>query len=105
MPKPVGFELAGGVWVDSGTLMIVDPCYVDEGFDYNEWGDRIDFENDKVPGPVRGSYAMSTRWGDGTYPVYVKRDQDGRITAMLVDTDPELDEEYSDYPDDRSDLY
>lgn len=100
MSKYPGFELAGQVWVDSGTLMVGDPCYLDGGFDYIEWGQSIDFEKGIYPGPSDfakpgegGTFAFGTRWGDGTYPVYVKKDRDGQVTAVLVDTDPDEEEE------------
>lgn len=89
------WELAGHVSVDSGTLMIVDPCYVDEGFDYDAWCDSIDYsrKDGLLPEPVKLSFAAGTAWGDGTYPVYVRKDSRGKITAMMVDTDPTDDED------------
>lgn len=29
--------------------------------------------------------AVTTGWGDGQYPVYVKRDEEGRIVQVLID--------------------
>lgn len=98
MSKPYGFELAGEVWVDSGTLMIGDPCYLDGGFDYEKWTAEEGDHMGRIPGPSDfadpgkgGTFAAYTAYGDGVYPVYVKRDRDGKITAMLVDTDPDED--------------
>lgn len=106
MRKPEGFEFAGEVWVDSGQLTIVDPCYVDEGFDYSKWLDeRTEKPDGSAEGPVSGSFTMHTAWGDGTYPVYVKKDNRGQITAMLVDTDPDEEIDWDSYPGEESDLY
>lgn len=94
---PDGFVRIGSVDVDSGTLMIGDPCYLDGGFDYDKWADlSVGNGNGVIPGPNdwdkpgEATVAMYTAYGDGTYPVYGLFDN-GQITAMLVDTDPEYD--------------
>lgn len=99
MKVPSGWERAGTVGVDSGTLMIGDPCYLDGGFDYSEWCDSMYWDGSGIhPGPSDFAkpgegltFAASTAYGDGSYPVYVKRGENARIVAMMVITDPEED--------------
>lgn len=101
---PPGFELIGHVDVDSGTLMIGDPCYVDGGFDWDKYCDALDFDADVLVGPDDfgrenfgdSTIAFSTCWGDGGYPVYGYFENVGgqrRLTAVLVDTNPEPEDE------------
>lgn len=85
---PTGWELVGEVSVDSGTLTIVDPCYVDKGFDYEKWCDTEPIKGDIMAQPVPLSFCFLTAGGDGNYPVYAKRNKNERITAVMVDTDP-----------------
>lgn len=82
------WELVGEVSVDSGTLTIVDPCYVDKGFDYEKWCDTEPIKGDIMAQPVPESFCFLTTHGDGTYPVYVRRNSAGRIAVVMVNTDP-----------------
>jgi hypothetical protein len=97
----------GNVFVDSGQIMIGDPCYINK-----DWSDE--FATDK-PGEfsyagactatlseqgygVLGGgtgFACSTRWGDGNYPVFAEFDHTGRVISLTVhfDWDPEDDED------------
>lgn len=97
--SPVGYtdDILGTVFVESGQLMIVDPCYLEK------WkaGDFIPDEPDannyseacnaslssKGYGSILGgsSIAFSSGFGDGEYPVYGKRDEDGRIVKIEID--------------------
>ena len=95
----------GNVFVDSGQIMIGDPCYIDKN-----WNDE--FGNDK-PGEfsyagactatlskqgygVLGGgtgFACRTRWGDGNYPVFAEFDHDGRVISLIVKFDHDWDED------------
>lgn len=103
-------EVIGSVDVDSGLLMVGDPCY----FTGTSWADAnynamLDdlFEDHmhskqhvSIP-HERGHDGMGvvfgTAWGDGTYPVIaVWTDSSGgwdssRPTQIIVDTDPAFD--------------
>lgn len=88
--------LVGHVSVDSGQLILVDPCYL------KEWRDGpfdLDFKPDNdyakcclASLSIRGggqvfndlAVCFSTGWGDGTYPVYATK-EDGRIVRIEVD--------------------
>lgn len=95
------YERAGSICVDSGQVMLVDPCYIDKDFS-TEW-DKEAIEGKEDPGlnyngacritlSKKGcgnfakdmAFATSTGYGDGVYPVYVKRDTNGRIIAMKI---------------------
>ena len=93
--------IAGHAAVDSGQLCISDPCYT--------W----DYDKDVLPVALKaldekryvyslGSMVViaSTLHGDGMYPVYVKYDNRGNVTAMMVDFDlpsDDYDEDIEDY--------
>lgn len=115
-------ELVGHCAVDSGQIMLTDPCYVKHFIDEIEIGQGFDANLT----PINGSYpytyngacsatcsdnmtgqlglnfpeavTISSGYGDGVYPVYVTRASDGRIataTIVFID-DEEYDEEYDD---------
>ena len=86
----------GECGVDSGTLMIVDPCYC---FHDEE-------ERDAVFRSVRGAslfgeaevpygfgVVSSTGYGDGVYPVYAETVEDGdwgrRVARIIIECIPE----------------
>jgi hypothetical protein len=100
----------GSCSVDSGTLMIIDPCYIDGGFDYDAWAPYDPTANDclrrdqtalgVIPCPT-DSYgldsdlgvAFSTAYGDGSYTVWGRLNSAGRVVAIMVDTEDDGDEE------------
>lgn len=91
--NPVEREVIGYVSVDSGTVLLTDPCYVDEGFSYSAlheaWGN---FNRTHIPGPNGFGVVVQTAWGDGSYPV-IAEIQEGRVMRITVEFDEYLDEE------------
>jgi len=94
-------EKVGECWVDSGTVMVGDPCYVlpeestgDPGLDYedllNKWK-----ESDYKDNPVRieGVTVFMTPWGDGVYPIYAVK-KDSKIVRIIIDFEDEEDYDY-----------
>lgn len=94
----------GECWVDSGQLMIVDPCYMEKwgGDEFVPSGAELDGEpaNRKFSyegccnvtlGEGRagqldhGAVVSSTGYGDGSYPVYAYYNDEGRIMRLEVD--------------------
>ena len=78
------FKLIGRCPVDSGQVMITDPCYLDKWIN-----DDFEFESEdysfsysgacnttikKTYGELSNGLAVARRtgWGDGNYPVYAK---------------------------------
>ena len=95
------WELVGYVSVDSGQLLITDPCYLKE-FNNDNCKDRAEpsysysgccgaTSNKEGCGQTPNGnftecgFALSNCIGDGSYPVYVKRDSDNGITAVKID--------------------
>lgn len=92
------FELIGEVGVDSGALMICDPRYVDE-----QWNNDSEVSNFSLEGCIavtqqdaaagQLTYAMghagagvvfASGYGDGTYSVYAKRDEEHIIEVRVI---------------------
>jgi hypothetical protein len=110
-----GWVLAGHIGVDSGQVMVCDPCYVlpdvnEEGENLREgWKPEFPYGKacgwDEVPDEERKSVrpisfkmghegaavVCDSGYGDGYYPVYVKFEDKGpwgvRVVAMMVDFD------------------
>lgn len=105
-------KLVGHCGVDSGQIMFADPCYVSD-FKFED-----EFTTDIKP-DARGEYpftyngacsatcsdeqagqlghstavVMTSGWGDGCYPVYVKYGDDGRIVSATIVFDDGDDED------------
>ncbi|AZB43514.1 hypothetical protein CEF21_15055 [Bacillus sp. FJAT-42376] len=81
-------EYAGSVAVDSGQLMITDPCYVIGKGTEEEYKKtcEVTLTPDNCGQILNGSaFALGTAYGDGIYDVFVKRDSEGRITKVEID--------------------
>jgi hypothetical protein len=84
-------ELVGHCAVDSGQLMIVDPCYALDDARYgdvctetlaNKIGSVV------LKGIAGNCIAFGTNTGDGNYPVYVVRHEDGKqIRQIIIELD------------------
>lgn len=103
-----GLQFAGSFTVDSGQAMIGDPCYLDT---YNpNTNDEFNIEGKFGEYSYHGACAttlqdnygelgngssvvMSTGYGDGVYPVYVKLNEDGRVVLAVIDFNGELQDE------------
>jgi|LauGreDrversion4_2_1035121.scaffolds.fasta_scaffold02209_15 hypothetical protein len=87
------FQLAGKIPVDSGQIMLIDPCYIKNDFpsEHNDAPDLNYAGACKVTLRAEGcgvfgnlAFATSSGYGDGLYPVYVKRTNDGRIAEVKI---------------------
>lgn len=97
------WEKIGSVPVDSGEIMIADPCYAIEAAQNRRNDiDSGDFECGE--GPVYHKYSDGSRrfeagvytgtaYGDGCYNVYVQRDDSGSVVKVLVDFIEEEDDD------------
>lgn len=82
----------GSIGVDSGQIMIVDPCYVlDDDYrpELNPTGGKYDevcrATIDRNHGETSfGAFATSTLHGDGVYPVVADLDEHGRIIRLTI---------------------
>ena len=95
-------ELVGHVSVDSGQVMIVDPCYVLDGeYDEAPEHDPADHKQCQYGHPcavtlsdtrhgevfAKGfgtAVAASSGYGDGNYPVYAVKNEDGRVVELTI---------------------
>lgn len=104
------FEPIGEVWVDSGQVMLVDPCYVlgSHGDLVEEtYQDVLDAydplkEDERVVQPWGTGLGLvvGTMWGDGGYTVYARTDEHGRNRQILIDF-----EQIEDVEDDEDEFY
>lgn len=94
-------ELVGRIMVDSGQVMICDPCYIKDS-----WKDEGFNPDAQEKAPYAFTYAgassatcsadhygllddgfgaaVGSGYGDGRYPVYVERDYSGRVVSLHV---------------------
>jgi len=103
--------LLGHCGVDSGQILLIDPCYVwDDNFDYLKEPTGKPYDTacritlDKHYGEVEGGVVTSTLWGDGRYPVY-GHVIDGRVDSVTIyfDIDPNVPDD--DDEEDEDDSY
>ena len=88
MPKG---ELIGHCGVDSGQILLIDPCYVYKddftggdtptGGDYDECC-RITLS--EGAGQTDLGVVTSSGYGDGVYPVYAQKDGNGRVKQVTI---------------------
>lgn len=89
-------EQVGYITVDAGLVQVGDPCYTSENQNHcNDWTKFCDklFKNQKEgvlkvnheAGAPGKAIVVNTAYGDGVYPVYVKRDDNGNILQLIVD--------------------
>jgi hypothetical protein len=104
-----GWDLIGTIGVDSGQMMLCDPCYVDS-WDRDDGTFADDAMGREKPEHTNFSYAgacnatlskqkagilgrgtgavCSSGFGDGSYGVYIKRSDEGpwgnRVGAMMI---------------------
>ncbi len=89
-------EKIGNCCVDSGQLMVCDPCYIEQ-----EWGEEekstFNYQGaSDVTLPKKSHGSMKFRmghegagvafatYGDGTYPVYAERGANGLIKRVII---------------------
>lgn len=90
------WETVGTVGVDTGTLLITDPAYLDHwGHDDAPGSYSLDGLRAGMLGHAATSLrfplghdgagvAVHTGYGDGIYPVQVSRTEDGHVAAVRV---------------------
>lgn len=83
MTKPYKREKIGEVGVDSGQMLLGDPCYWMKGEAYSKICDEDGQINYEMGHPGKGVKVMSG-YGDGTYDVFVTTNKEGRVMKMEV---------------------
>lgn len=94
-----GTTQVGTFSVDSGTVAIIDPCYL-IGFTDEEYMKNVmPTCDDPYYADMKGGMVFSTLNGDGVYPI-VAEFRNSRIVSLTISFDYEDDEDYYDdeYP-------
>lgn len=93
-------ERVGEIGVDAGLCWIGDPCYIIHnetpnhhlGRSWQEFCDEL--HKHEKNGATQFHYnkghaglgvCVSTGYGDGCYPVYVERNEEGRVKRLVVE--------------------
>lgn len=91
-------KLLGNCGVDSGQLIVVDPCYLSDWKDGKH--DKLDNHYGKcckaslgkdsgdevlVSGIAGTGVCLATGYGDGNYPVYAEYNKDKRIKKIIIE--------------------
>ena len=92
--------LIGHVSVDSGQIILVDPCYVDRGLDYDAVC-AVTLADAQAGAWMNGhAVATSTGYGDGSYPVYVEYEDCGswgkRVKSVTINFMEDETDEWDD---------
>jgi hypothetical protein len=77
----------GAIAIDSGQLLLVDPCNVELAAQAAEGGSAIASKTHltfPLSSSVDGAILITTGYGDGLYPVYAEI-RDGRIMRVIID--------------------
>lgn len=103
--KRIIMKQIGKIYVDSGTIIIGDPCYflhtrLDEKEFGKGWKGYCDITEDMFKDGYlqigKGTAVTTcTLYGDGAYPVYAEV-ENNRIVRVMIDFDP-IDEDDDDY--------
>lgn len=82
--------LVGLCPVDSGQMMFIDPCYVSDGFSYDDLIEQWRYDGSEeyaIPAPGGAGVVTSTGWGDGLYPVFaeIHNNRVARVTIEFME--------------------
>jgi len=78
----------GEVGVDSGTILVTDPCYIKDDYNYEEIVKPVLGEN--LYGQTNGdlSFITTSGLGDGVYPIYANIIEDEtwgrRVESIMI---------------------
>jgi hypothetical protein len=81
------WETIGYIGVDSGTVMVGDPCYVVPDEIWSDWChefDRNGGHDNRMAEMDDGYLAITTPHGDGSYPVKARRNNRGQIVELRI---------------------
>jgi hypothetical protein len=100
-------EYAGSIAIDSGQAIVGDPCYL---YDWDTSANDSDMSEERIGEysyngvsattikntfgtvGIHKAVAFSTGYGDGLYPVYVKLNEHGRVSMVVIDFEENIDE-------------
>lgn len=115
------WEKVGEIGVDAGLCWVGDPCYIvskDASYVFEKWEDFcnvldtngfFDGKRHSVEFNNGLGVCVSTGYGDGSYPVYVKRDGNriAEVKVVFIQDQDDLDSEigYTEALDGNEDEY
>ena len=79
--------LIGKCGVDSGLITIIDPCYVDEEFDWGVFCELTYKRMSKEHPWMEWNNGVVVKGfgGDGEYPVYAEVNSEGRVESITIE--------------------
>ena len=91
-------KLIGNITVDSGQIIVVDPCYLKD-YKANDYvkKENTDFSYNNIchltmqnkhqlkQGDWDFAIASNTGYGDGSYPVYAVKDKEGTVKKIIIE--------------------
>ena len=85
-------ERVGSIHVDAGLCWVGDPCYVlgdNASSKVTDWGEfcgKLHGGGETHSNPLgEGTgIAISTGYGDGEYPVYIRKNSEGRVAEIRI---------------------
>ena len=83
--EKMGWKLEGQCGVDSGQMMLVDPCYVLNKKDYEAMLKHRNKVGNMNACNFKKGLISNTWAGDGNYHVYSQKDKDGRVERLMID--------------------
>lgn len=97
MAKRLKKQKIGSFAVDSGTVVICDPCNAKSASDFSDRAEFVEemFEREGAtgtteqlfPNGVPAAVFSTTGIGDGIYPVFAHRDEEGTIVRITIEFD------------------
>ena len=109
-------KLIGHMSVDAGLCWVGDPCYVmgsDSSHGVSDWDEFCskitEMKHHAAPLGDGVGFAISTGFGDGSYPVYIETSDEGswgeRVKSITIDFigEEEEEDEWEDLPQDGED--
>jgi hypothetical protein len=89
-------KYVGDCAVDSGTIMLIDPCYIIDKFDEDKYFEVTSFEG--RAGVIENDLGIiaAPGLGDGSYPVYIETIDMGpwgkRVNRIIIECGLDEDE-------------
>ena len=77
------WEEVGQFTVDSGTILLGNPCYLLNDEEINDWDDFIDEISNRDF--TKSKFGIIISQDDGIYDVSVRRNEDGEIAEIRIE--------------------
>jgi hypothetical protein len=82
------WQRIGIVGVDTGTVLLSDPCSVQAGFDVDPLWEGLGLKDSLQVNYEKGhpgrAVIVSNFGGDGMFPVFIRKDAEGMVVEMKI---------------------